>query len=95
MESEHVSVQIELTREDYNRVEEQARLEHRSVSDVIPSVVANWLERRATVRELMEQASVLYRARLAKEGKLNQTPEEIFTELARIREEAANEIYPG
>ena len=44
--------------------------------------------------EMLEEVSDSYRARLAAEGKLDQTPEEIFAELRAVREEVANELFP-
>jgi len=36
-----------------------------------------------------------YRSRLAREHQLNSTPEQIWMELRRIREEIAHHDYPG
>lgn len=93
--SDTVTVLVELPRDEYKRVEAQARKEHLSVSQVIPGLVTSELRRRERARRQMLEASRSYRARLAMEGKLDQTPEEIFAELRAIREEVANELFPG
>lgn len=94
-QSDTVAVQVELARDEYERIEEQARREHRPVSDVIPRLVSSELQRRANARRMMEEVSASYRARLAAEGKLDQTPEEFLDELRALREQIADELYPG
>jgi hypothetical protein len=94
-QSDTVTVLIELPRAEYKRVEAQARKEHLPVSQVIPELVNSELRRRERARRQMSEASRSYRARLAMTGKLEQTPEEIFAELRRIREEVADELFPG
>lgn len=89
-----VTINIELPREEYERVEAQARQEHLSVSQVIPGLVSSELRRREKARLLLAEASTTYRARLANAGKLDQTPEEIFADLRLIREEVADELFP-
>ena len=90
-----VTIQIDLPHEEYKRVEAHARQEHLSVSQLIPGLVSSELRRREKARRLLTEASKSYRARLTKDGKLDQTPEEIFAELRLIREEVANEDYFG
>jgi len=46
------------------------------------------------VRELFERVSREYRARLAREGKLDQSPDEVLQELRDVREQIAREFYP-
>lgn len=93
-QTDSVTVQIELPREEYLRVEAQARQEQIPVSQVIPELVISELRRREKAHGLMTEASEAYRGRLAKEGKLDQTPEEIFAELRAVREEVASEQFP-
>jgi hypothetical protein len=93
--SDSVTIQVELPREEYKRVEAHARKEQLSVSQVIPELVSKELGRREKSQKLLSEASRSYRARLAKEGKLDQTPEEIFAELRAVREEVANELFPS
>ncbi|SRR5258708_24009455 len=94
-QTDGVTIQVELPRKEYKRVEAQTRKEHLSESQVIPGLISSELRRREKARRLMAEASESYRARLAKEGKLDQTPEEIFAELRAIREEVAKELFPG
>ena len=93
--ADSITINIELPREEYERVEAQARQEQLSVSQLIPGLVSSELRRREKARRLLTEASRSYRARLAKDGKLDQTPEEIFAELRLIREEVASELFPG
>jgi hypothetical protein len=93
--SDSVTIQLELPRDEYKRVEEQARKEHRSVSEVIPGLVSSELRRREAARQSLAEASESYRARLSAAGELDMTPDEIFAELRALREEVANELFPA
>ncbi len=90
-----VTIQVELPRADYKRIEAQARKESLPVAQVIPELVSSELRRREKARRLMLEASRSYRARLVREGKLDQIPAEIFAELRGIREEVANDPFLG
>jgi hypothetical protein len=48
-----------------------------------------------TIRELLEQVSEDYRARLAREGKLEQSSDDVLQELRDLREQIARDLYPG
>jgi hypothetical protein len=48
-----------------------------------------------TTRELLEQVSEDYRARLAHEGKLEQSSDDVLQELRDLREQIARDLYPG
>jgi hypothetical protein len=89
-----VPVTVMLPREVYERVARAAADEHRRIEDMAGALVAEGLTAHATVRELFERASVLYRARLEREGKLGQSSEEVLQELRDIREQIASELYP-
>lgn len=91
--TDSVTIQLELPRDEYERVEEQARKEHRSVSEVIPGLVNSELRRRETARRILEEASNSYRERLVGEGKRDRSPDEIFAELRALREDVANELF--
>jgi hypothetical protein len=95
IQQDSVTVQVELPREEYERLAARARQEHLSVSQVIPLLVNSELRRREKARRLMMEASRSYRARMRKESKLDLTTEEIFAELRAIREEVANELFPS
>lgn len=92
--SESVTVQIELPREEYERLEGAARAADQSVSAMARSLTLDGLMRQMTPRELLERASALYWALMAREGKTDQTPEQVLQELRELRERIANEFYP-
>jgi hypothetical protein len=93
--AEHtVSVTVTLSRDVYERVAGAAAEEHRQIEEVLTALVTEGLDAHSTVREVLERASALYRARLASEGKLEQTSEEVLEELREVREQIAGELYP-
>ena len=47
------------------------------------------------LRELWEHVSEDYRARLAREGKLEQSSGDVLQELRNLREQITRELYPG
>lgn len=89
-----VSVTVTLPKAVYERVAQAAAHERRQVEELPSALVAEGLEAHASVRELFEHASELYRVRLAREGRLDQTPEEVLKELRDVREQIARELYP-
>ncbi len=58
------------------------------------SLIAEGLEVHAAIRDLLEQVSEPYRARLACEGKLDQSPDAMRQELGALREPIARALYP-
>src|SRR5438045_3528893 len=93
-QSDSVTIELELPRAEYERVEAQARKEKRSVSQVIPLLLESELRRREKARRMLEEASESYREHLASEGKLDQSPEEVLAELRQLRDEVAHELFP-
>ena len=91
---ETVHVTLTLPREIYERVAQEAADEQRQLDELLSALVAAGLEARAPVRELLEHVSTRYRARLAREHKLQQSPDEVLQELREIREQIAGELYP-
>jgi hypothetical protein len=91
---ETVHVTLTLPREIYERVVREAADAHRQLDEILSALVAAGLEARAPVRELLEQVSTRYRARLAREERLQHTPDEVMQELREIREQIASELYP-
>jgi hypothetical protein len=89
-----VSVMITMPKEVYERVTRAAAHEQRQVEELLSVLVAEGLDAHGSVRDLLEHASTLYRTRLAGEGKLQQTSEEILQELRDVREQIARELYP-
>lgn len=92
--SETVTVQVELGRDEYERVMAQARKERRPVGQVIPALIEDGLQSRMSAREIMERVSAEYRAQLAASGERELSAEELLEKLRRDREEIVNELYP-
>ncbi len=89
-----VTVQVELSREEYARVKSQARKENRTAQEIIPALIEDGRQSRMTAREIMERVSEAYRARIAEGGQPELTAEELLAKLRRDREAIANEFYP-
>ena len=89
-----VQVTMRLPKDIYERVTQTAAKEQRQVEDLLGALVAEGLEAHATVRDLLEHVSEHYRARLAGEGKLHQSSEDVLQELRDLREQVARELYP-
>jgi hypothetical protein len=90
----NVTVTLTLPQEIYERVAEAAVLEQRQLEELMGELIAEGLDTHKSVRDLMEQVSAQYRARLAQEGKLDQSAEEVLQELRDLREQVAGELYP-
>jgi hypothetical protein len=90
------TVQVTLTLPEtvYERVAEAAGREKLQLAELLATLVAEGLDAHATARELLERVSTQYRARLADENKLSQSPEEVLRELRDVREQVARELYP-
>ena len=89
-----MQVTVNLPKEIYERVARTAAGEQQPLEDLLGILVAEGLDTRATVRELFERVSGQYRARLAREGKLDQSAEDVLRELSTLREQIARELYP-
>lgn len=94
VKTDSVIIQVELPREEYERVEAQARRERQSVTQVIPRLIGDGLQSRMTAREIMERVATAYRARMAASGERELTSEELLEKLRRDREEIADALYP-
>lgn len=68
----------------------------REITALDPSEQQALLEKVAQInlRKGLHDLSEKYRARLAREGRLNIPPDEVWAELHRIREEIAVHDYP-
>jgi hypothetical protein len=68
----------------------------REITSLDPSEQQALLEKVAQInfRKGLRELSEKYRARLAREDRLNIPPEEVWAELHRIREEVAAHDYP-
>ena len=89
-----VQVTLSLPKDIYDRVARTAVEERRQLEDLLNTLVAEGLDAHSSVRELFERVSEQYRARLTREGKLEQTGDGVLLELRALREQIARELYP-
>ena len=89
-----MQVTLWLPKDVYERVTHAARREQRQVEDLLHTFITEGLEAHTTVRELLEHVSEDYRTRLAHEGKLCQSSDDVLHELRALREQIARELYP-
>lgn len=89
-----VQVTLKLPRDIYERVSLTAAGEQRHLEELLGSLIAEGLDAHATVRELFERVSEQYRSRLAADGKLAQSSDDVLRELRALREQIARELYP-
>ena len=90
-----IQVTLQLPRSTYERVSQAAFTEQRKVGDFLNDLIVEGLETHMTVRALLERVSEDYRARLAREGKLDQPSDAVQRELRALREQTAHDLYPG
>ena len=90
-----VQVTLRLPKAMYERVTQAAGVEQRPVEDLLCAFVAEGIEAHTTLRDLWEHVSESYRARLAHEGKLGQSADDVLQELRDLREQITRELYPG
>lgn len=86
---------LRLPTDMYERVTHAAGVEQRQVEDLLRTLVAEGIEAHTTIRALLEHVSADYRARLAREGKLEQSADDVLQELRDLREQITRELYPG
>jgi len=94
MTDQTVQVTLQLPQDIYRRVELAAVGEQRQLEDLLGALVAEGLDAHATLRELFENVSAQYRARLKSEGRLDQSADVVLQELRDVREQVAHELYP-
>ena len=87
-----VQVTLRLPKDMYERVTQAALIEQQQVEDLLRTLIAEGLEAHTTLRELLEHVSEDYRARLACEGKLQQSSDNVLQELRSLREQIAREL---
>ena len=90
-----ITVTLQVPRDVYDRASQTASRERRPLEDLLSRLLAEGLNVHGTVREVFEQVSAQYRARLRDEGKLSQSADGIMQELHELREKIAEELYPG
>jgi hypothetical protein len=90
-----IQVTLRLPKDVYERVTQAAITEQRQVEDLLGSLIAEGLEAHTTIRELLEHVSADYRTRLAHEGTLHQSSDDVLQGLRDLREQIARELYPG
>lgn len=89
-----VQVTLDIPKDLYERVARAAEGERRKLEDLLGALVLEGLEAHTSVREVFERVSEQYRGRLAREGKLDQSADEVVDELRQVREQTARELYP-
>ena len=89
-----VQVTLRLPKDMYERVAQAACMEQRQIEDLLGTLIAEGLEAHATIRELLEHVSEDYRTRLARDGKLQQSSDDVLQGLRDLREQIARELYP-
>jgi hypothetical protein len=89
-----VQVTLELPRSVITRASQLAQEHAVSVEQELQALVQSAVEGGSTRAEKFDLLSAMYRARLAQEGKLDQSPEQIMEDLRTVREQIANELYP-
>jgi hypothetical protein len=92
--SETADVTLKLPRSVYETAMELARATAQPITDLLSSVVTDGLAIPDSPREGFERVSASYRARPAREGKLDQSPEEVLQELRELREQVVRDLYP-
>lgn len=91
---ETISVLVPLSKPVYEQAVDSAARAHRSIENELAELVETGIRATLSHQERFDRLSSSYRARLAREGKLDQTPDEILAELRAIRENVADELYP-
>ncbi len=90
-----VEVTLRLSKDRYEQIQQAARVEHRPVEDLLDSLIVEGLDSHASTREILEQVSQGYRARLARERKLSQSADAVRQELSDLREQTARDLLAG
>jgi hypothetical protein len=90
-----VQVTLRLPKDVYERITQAAVMEQLQVEDLLSALIAEGLEAHTTIRELLEHVSEDYRTRLAHEGTLHQSSDDVLQGLRDLREHIARELYPG
>ena len=93
--SHTVQETLRLPKDMYERVTQAALKEQQQVEDLLRTLIAEGLEAHTTIRDLLEHVSEDYRARLACEGKLSQSSDDVLQELRDLREQITRELYLG
>ena len=89
-----VEVTLKLPKHIYERVSIAASGEQRQLEELLSTLIAEGLDAHASVRDLFERVSEQYRSRLAADGKLAQSSDDVLRELRALREQIARELYP-
>lgn len=89
-----VAVTLQIPKGIYQQASQTAAHEQRKLEDLLGLLIVEGLYVHATVKQSLELVSAQYRDRLAQEGKLDQSPEEVLQDLRTLREQVANELYP-
>lgn len=90
-----VSMTIMLPKSLADQIAGLAGAERRSIDEEIRGLLERSLRETRSPRELLQIAREERAAELARAGHRPQTEEELWEQMHRIREEVANERYPG
>jgi len=88
-----VQVTLHLPKVLYQQASATAEGEQQQVEDLLSQLMIQTLQNLGSY-QLWQSVSNQYRARLAQENRLDQSPHEILSQLRTIREEIAHELYP-
>src|SRR5258708_39755373 len=91
---DNVRVTLTLSRRLMEQLDELAESRKSTRERELQWMIEDRVRRQLEVREHFERLSEMYRARLDREERLNQSEEEIMEDLRRIREQVANELHP-
>ena len=89
------SVTLVLPEPIYKKAIHAAGKQGKPVEEFLQRVLTDDLRDRAHLRARWEQLSRQYRARLQREGTLDQTADEVLADLRELREQVVDELYPG
>ena len=89
-----IAVTVKLPRSIVERVDRRVAEHHSTREHQVAKLVESGLDAEMTWQERFDRLKTMHRERMQREGKLDQTEDEIWEELQRIRDQVANEYYP-
>jgi|GEM_PF-2290373 len=89
----NVEVTLKLAEPLYQRVSQLADQQQVPLEELLLALLIEGVQAFET-EKLWSKLAESYRDRLSQSGKLDQNPKEILKELAIVREQVANKLYP-
>ena len=89
-----VPITLHLPRSLYERLQQTAEAQHQTPEEAANEMVAAKIRQREDNRAGWEALRASYRAKLEREGRLNDPPEKVLQDLRDQREQIAHEHYP-